>query len=56
MQFQNVNPGVIQSLAPNTRYQTQGLPERVTGLPVPGIELLAEQQDYLKQQLALLEG
>lgn len=56
MQFQNVNPGGIQSLAPNTRYQTQGLPERVTGLPVPGVELLAEQQDYLKQQLALLEG
>jgi hypothetical protein len=56
VQFQNINHGATQALAQGTRFQLQGLPERVTNMPVPGIELLPEQQRYLAQQMSHLQA
>lgn len=56
IQFQNINHGATQALAQGTRFQLQGLPERVTNMPVPGIELLPEQQQYLAQQMSHLQA
>lgn len=56
IQFQDVNQGAVQALAQGTRFQLQGLPERVTNMPVPGIELLPEQQRYLAQQMSHLQA
>ena len=56
VQFQELNHGATQALAQGTRFQVQGLPERVTNMPVPGIELLPEQQQYLAQQMSHLQA
>ena len=56
VQFQELNHGATQALAQGTRFQVQGLPERVTNMPVPGIELLPEQQQYLAEQMRHLKA
>jgi hypothetical protein len=55
LQFQTLNNGATQSIAQGTRFQLQGLPERVTSSPVPGIDLLPEQQAYLAEQMKHLQ-
>jgi hypothetical protein len=55
LQFQTLNNGATQSIAQGTRFQLQGLPERVTSAPVPGINLLPEQQAYLAEQMKQLQ-
>jgi hypothetical protein len=56
VQFQELNHGATQALAQGTRFQVQGLPERVTNMPVPGIELLPEQKQYLAEQMRHLQA
>lgn len=55
LQFQNLNNGATQAIAQGTRFQLQGLPERVTSSLVPGIDLLPEQQAYLAEQMKQLQ-
>jgi hypothetical protein len=54
LQRQQVNDLQIQALAPGTMYQMQGMPSRLSQLPVPGIQLLPEQQQYLAEQTKYL--
>ena len=55
VQFQELNHGATQALAQGTRFQVQGLPDRVTNMPVPGIALSAPQQEYLSNQMKYLQ-
>jgi hypothetical protein len=55
VQFQELNHGATQALAQGTRFQVQGLPNRVTNMPVPGIALSAPQQEYLSNQMKYLQ-
>lgn len=55
VQFQELNPGATQALAQGTRFQLQGLPERITNMPVPGIALSSPQQEYLSNQMKYLQ-
>jgi hypothetical protein len=54
-QFQNLNNGAIQALAPRTRFQMQGLPQLQDLSQSLGIKLLPEHEAYLAQQANFLK-